>query len=111
MNLTHEIGNGVCRLEIEGEATIFHAAELKEELLAAMTSCAEGGIEMEVVLAQVSEIDAAGLQLLALCKREAAARKLTLRFSGHSPAVLDLLNLSNLAGSFGDPSITTCERD
>ena len=36
-------------------------------------------------------------------KREAAQRQKALRFSGHSPAVFDVLELCKLGGHLGDP--------
>jgi anti-anti-sigma factor len=79
--------------------TIYTALELKGWLLAPLNQCSE----LEIDLAGVSEIDSAGLQLLVLTKNEARARGKTLRISGHSPAVLELLDLCNLEGFFGDP--------
>jgi anti-sigma B factor antagonist len=87
------------RITVEGEMTIFAAQALKEQLLAAL----EEGPEIEVDLSRVSEMDSAGLQLMVAAKREAAARDKTLRFTGHSPAVVDTLDLCDLSGHFGDP--------
>ena len=87
------------RLEIKGELNIFTAAELRLQLLEALAS----GSELEVDLAQVSEIDSAGLQLMLAAKREAAGRNLALHFAGHSPAVCDALELCKLSGQLGDP--------
>lgn len=93
--------NGLCRISIDGEMTIYTAAQTKENLLAAMAECHE----LEMNLAHVSEIDSAGLQLLALAKREAAEQNKPLHFVAHSQAVLDMLDLCNLAGVFGDPVV------
>jgi anti-sigma B factor antagonist len=91
--------NEPCHFTIEGEMTIYNALELKDQLLAPLDQCAH----MEIDLAGVSEIDSAGLQLLVMAKNEARARGKTLRISGHSPAVLDVLDICNLEGFFGDP--------
>lgn len=99
INVTNE--NGVCRIGIEGEMTIYNATRLKDGLLMAM---AEPG-QLEVNLGQVSEIDTAGLQLLALAKREAMDNNQTLHFVAHSQAVLDMLDLCNLGSVFGDPVV------
>lgn len=88
------------RVAVEGEMTIYTAAELKNELLDIMAD----GHKFEVNLAGVSEIDTAGLQLLILMKREAVRRNKDMSITAHSPAVIDILDLSNLAGLFGDPS-------
>ncbi|NKI97315.1 STAS domain-containing protein [Rhizobacter sp. SG703] len=88
-------------LRIEGELTIYRAAELKQTLLAAVAA----NPAVEVDLSQVSEFDSAGLQLLLLAKREAGAAGRTLRLVDHSPAVVEVLELFDLAAHFGDPLV------
>lgn len=88
-----------CRFAIEGEMTIYNALALKDQLLAPLDRCAH----MVIDLAGVSEIDAAGLQLLVMAKTEAGARGIGLSLVGHSPAVLEVLELCNLENFFGDP--------
>ncbi|SHN06605.1 STAS domain-containing protein [Rhizobacter sp. OV335] len=88
-------------IRIEGELTIYRAAELKQTLLAAVAEHAA----VEVDLSQVSEFDSAGLQLLLLAKREAGAAGRTLRLVDHSPAVVEVLELFDLAAHFGDPLV------
>lgn len=85
-------------LVIEDELTIFTAAEQKPRLLAFLAS----GDELEIDLANVAEMDTAGLQLLILIKREAAQAGKTLRFVMHSKVVLEILELANLTTAFGD---------
>ena len=89
----------VTRIDILGDLNIFNAAEQRQRLLAAL----EAGSEVEVNLSEVSEIDSAGIQLMVAAKQEATAQKKTLCFSGHSPAVLDTLDLCDLTAYFGDP--------
>lgn len=84
-------------LRIEGEMTIYRAEELKAQLAAHLANT-----EPEINLAAVSEIDSAGIQLLIWAKKCAAAQQKVLHLSGHSPAVLDAIELMNLAGFFGD---------
>lgn len=91
--------HGPCRIVIEGDMTIFEASALKDKLLQPLAEC----VEVEVDLAEVGEMDTAGLQLLLLAKHEANNRNATLRFTGHSQAVLEVLDLCNLIGHFGDP--------
>ena len=55
------------RLSLSDDLTIYHALAQKALLLAAL----DGADELELDLAQVSEIDTAGLQLLILLKKEA----------------------------------------
>jgi len=101
MELNVENEQGICRIRINGEMTIYSAAQAKQSLLGAMADCHE----IEMNLAHVSEIDASGLQLLALVKREAAEKNIPLHFVAHSQAVTDMLDLCNLAGVFGDPVV------
>jgi hypothetical protein len=44
-----------------------------------------------------------------MIKQEATAVGKSVRFTGHSPVVLDLLDLSGLAGFFGDPLLFVCK--
>lgn len=92
---------GTC-LHPQGELTIFRAAELKTEWLQALEGA---GSALELDLAGVTELDTAGLQLLMVLKREAAAQGRTLRLHGHSPAVLEVFELLNVAAFFGDPLV------
>ena len=89
------------RLSIAGELCIYDAAELKPQLIQHLAQCNE----LELDLADVSEIDCAGFQLLYLLKREAKAGNKKLRLVNHSQAALDLLGLLNMEAYFGDPVI------
>ncbi len=99
MPIRAETKNGLPLLHIEGDMTIYTAAELKAELMPYLTQPGE----REIDLSGVGEIDSAGLQLLLLAKREAARHASALRLTGHSRAVLQLLDLCNLVPYFGDP--------
>jgi anti-anti-sigma factor len=101
--ISHQVENGVYRVKVEGEMTIYHALELKQGLMQCLHDCTE----MEVSLAGVSEMDTAGFQLLVLAKREAARLGRPLRLAGHSPATLEVMDLFNMAAYFGDPVVMT----
>ncbi len=88
-------------LRIEGEMTIYQAAEQKQTLLAAL----EQAEELEVDLAAVTELDTAGVQILILAKKQALATQRKLRLVAHSSAVQEVLELLNLAAYFGDPLV------
>ena len=62
MSLLVENTPSGCRLRIDGEMTVACAANLRDEILAALSS--RDGAEIEVDLSGVSEIDSAGLQLM-----------------------------------------------
>ncbi|MFH2135570.1 MAG: STAS domain-containing protein [Pseudomonadota bacterium] len=83
---------------IEGEMTIYRAAELKETIKPHID---HAGV-IEIDLSNVSEIDSAGLQLLISAKLEAMIRDKQLHFVGHSKPVLEMLDLCDLGGFFGD---------
>lgn len=84
---------------IEGEMSVYRAAELKQVLLEQL----EVSPQLELDLSAVSEIDTAGLQLLLLARREARAREGALRIVAQSAAVDDLLALLHL-----DAGLASC---
>jgi anti-sigma B factor antagonist len=94
------------RFRPEGELSIYTAADSKVALLNALA----GAQDLEIDLASVTEIDTAGVQLLILLKREANRQGKRLVLSGHSPAVMELTELYNLAGWFGDPLVIPAGR-
>lgn len=89
----------VTRIDITGELSIFTASALREQFLDALDTASE----LEIDLSGVSEIDSAGIQLMVAAKKEAMSREKSLRFTGHSPAVYEVLELFELSGHFGDP--------
>ena len=88
-------------LPIVGEMTIYRSQELKQLLLAPLDHSAT----LEIDLSGVTELDTCGLQLLMLTKKTAQTKQSVLRLTGHSPAVLEVFELLNLAAYFGDPLI------
>ncbi len=87
-----------CCLAIDGELTIYSVAELK----AGFADLAPTFSEIEVDLSGVTEMDTTGLQLMLMTKRIEGRY---VRFVNHSAAVLQLLEMSNLAGAVGDPLV------
>lgn len=90
---------GIAHLRIEGEMTIYTAAELATQLLPFLAPPSE----LEIDLSEVTEIDSSGVQLLMLAKRETQKSGSPLRLIGHSQAVLDTFELCDLSAYFGDP--------
>jgi len=85
-------------LKIDGELTIFRAMELKPVILATPP--------VDVIdLSDVTDLDTAGVQLLMLAKKTALAQQRDIQLTGHSPAVLDVFELLNVAAYFGDPVV------
>jgi anti-sigma B factor antagonist len=89
-------------LAIEGELTIYRAAELKDTLLNALAADMS---DLELNLAAVTEMDSAGLQLLMMLKKAAHQQKRELHLVAHSPPVLEVFELLNVAAHFGDPLV------
>lgn len=87
------------RLNIIGEMTLSTAAELKEGLLDALHQCEK----LEINLAEVDDLDTAGLQVLVLLKREAAALDKHISLIEHSPVIIDVLETCHMTAFFGDP--------
>lgn len=77
------------RVAIEGELTIYQASEWVAQLQHAMHRVDA----LTIDLAGVTEIDTAGVQVLALTRREAALRDRRVIFDAHSPAVLEVFRL------------------
>ena len=84
-------------LALEGELTIYRAAELKPVLLQAV----QPGATLELDLSEVTELDSAGVQLLLLAERQARAQGGGLRVAAASAPVREVLQLLDLQAHFG----------
>lgn len=82
----------VRRIAVRGDATIYTAAELKDQLLPQL--CAARRLEVD--LSGVADMDTAGLQVLLLCRREAVQAGRELALLAPSRGVLDLIGLYRL---------------
>ncbi|WP_017529025.1 STAS domain-containing protein [Pseudomonas fluorescens] len=89
MPITHETLDGAARVGIEGELTIYTVAELAAALLPRISTAPR----LEVDLSEVTEIDGAGLQLLAVIRREAAVGGTPVSLVGQSQAITQTLHL------------------
>jgi anti-sigma B factor antagonist len=101
MPLHIETGEHKTLVKISGEMTIYTAAELKQ----ALTPLLYRQQALELDLSQVSEMDSAGLQLLLAAKKTMQQGGSPLHLVMHSHAVLDALELCQLAAFFGDPTL------
>ena len=83
-------------LRLAGELTVYHATELKQALF----PLPAGNAPVEIDLANVSEIDTAGVQLLLLLRREALALGRGVRLIATAAAVDEALKLLDLHSLF-----------
>ncbi|MGE6134207.1 STAS domain-containing protein [Aeromonas salmonicida] len=101
MPLNIETGEHKTLVKVSGEMTIYTAAELKQ----ALTPLLYRQQTLELDLSGVSEMDSAGLQLLLAAKKTMQQGGYPLHLVMHSHAVLDALELCQLAAFFGDPTL------
>ncbi len=88
-------------LTIEGEMTIYQAAEQHSQIQAAL----QAGDQLEINLAGVTELDTAGVQVLMMAKKTAQRDGRRLQLVAHSAAVQDVFELLRVASYFGDPMV------
>lgn len=98
MNASDQCNLGTSRVVIAGEMTIYTARDWRDRLLVAMS--APGDVELD--LSGVSEIDAAGIQLLVSLRMEAAAACRKLHLLDVSARVSEALTFCRLTGFFSD---------
>ncbi|MBN9422722.1 MAG: STAS domain-containing protein [Candidatus Accumulibacter sp.] len=89
------------RITLTEDLTIYHALGQKQALLEALDAAGE----LELDLAQVSEMDTAGLQLLILLKKEAQRAGKRVAIVAHSQAVREMIDFCNMATELGDPLV------
>jgi anti-anti-sigma factor len=88
--MTCEIDKQDGVLHVRGEMTIYGAAALKEDLFAALQQETQ---LCTLDLAQVSEFDTTGMQILLMAQRACAARGLSLALANPSEIVRETLDL------------------
>jgi anti-sigma B factor antagonist len=86
-------------IALDGDMTIYQAADIKAQLFPILAKTSD----IEIDLSLVKDMDSTGLQILMLAKRELTKRDGHLRLIAHSRAVLDIFELCNIANYFGDP--------
>ena len=90
---------------IDGEFTIYRAAELCEGLKSALADTVAGSA-FELDLGRVTEMDSAGVQLLMAARKSAALQQRELHLVDPSPAVLEVFDTLDLRAHFGVASTT-----
>jgi len=107
MNIQAQSENGICKLVIEGDLTIYYGLDIKAAFLESLSDCRE----VEVVLAGVTELDTAGCQLLLAAKRLGARLGKPVRFTSHSLAALESIDSFRMVAQLGDPLVIPAGRD
>lgn len=92
----------VAVLKVVGELNIYGAADAYGVLTGALSE----GRDLRVDLAQVSEVDSSGVQLLMAARRAAEAHGHRLELVRHGEAVLEVIELLRLDHVFGDLLVT-----
>lgn len=92
-------GRFICT--VQGEMNIYSASQVRDELLQSLSANAQ----VEIDLANVTDFDSSGVQILLVLRREAQRTGKSLSFVHHSQAVREVLDLLNLVGELGDPLI------
>ncbi|MBI5900978.1 MAG: STAS domain-containing protein [Rhodocyclales bacterium] len=98
---TQTTPEGAIRITVEGDLGIYHATEIKQQLIDGLRSHPV----LELDLSHVGEMDTAGFQLLALAKEESLRLGAVLRIVGHSSAVREVIEFFNMVAYFGDPLV------
>lgn len=105
MEIQQERQGANLQIRLSGDLDIYAAAPLRTHLLTVL----QHHHEIELFLDEVAEVDGAGLQILLATKAEAMRLGVTLRLTGHSAAMVRVLQLCRLTAYFGDPVILTRE--
>ncbi|MBC3348784.1 MULTISPECIES: lipid asymmetry maintenance protein MlaB [Pseudomonas] len=92
MPLLYETQDDTAQVQIDGELTIYTAADLAAQWLPRLGATPR----MALDLSQITEMDGAGLQLLLMVQREAPKAGTRLEITGQSKAVTETLALCNL---------------
>jgi anti-anti-sigma factor len=105
MAIKAKVKKGTTHLTIEDEMTIYTALEQKNDL----SQYLKPDGDLQINLANVTEIDGAGLQILLFIKQEAARLNFKFSLIQHSQAVVEVLELLDLGSHFGDPIVISAD--
>lgn len=89
MPVHKSIVDNVCHMKIVGEMKIYDVIQYKKEILESMESYISLNLELE----ELEDLDAAGLQLLILLKKESDKKQIPLNLASISMPVQKLLDL------------------
>ena len=106
MQIECERDGGRSRMTVEGDLTIYSAADFKQQLLEEI----DRATAIELQLGSVEELDSAGVQVLLMGLREAGRRNVPFELTQHSETVFDVINLLGLQSQFGEPVVIPADR-
>lgn len=90
-----------CEVVVPADMTIYEAEEIK----GLFSNALKEEKNISVNLANVAEIDSAGIQLMVALKKEAKESNKTVHYTSHSKAVINLFDLFDISSHFGDPIV------
>lgn len=99
--LNIETRGDTCHMALQGELTIYQAADLAKELLPQL----DRRESIVVDLSGVSDIDSSCAQVLMMAKRARLAHGKPFVLSEHSQPVIDAFETLGLVSWFGDPVV------
>lgn len=92
-------------LKISGAVNIYTVAPIKNHIFDILNNSSK----LVINLAEVSEIDSAGFQILLMVKREGHSSKKKTKFISHSISILGALDIFGAVGLFGDQIVVPAE--
>jgi anti-anti-sigma factor len=99
LQIEPSLHEGETALNLQGELNIYAVQEAREQLTRALHELP--GLQLN--LSGLEELDTAGVQLLVWLKGETARLGKPLVLFAHSPAVVEVFDLLQVTGLFGDP--------
>lgn len=103
MAISIEKEDNHCSMRIDGDMTIYTALDQKQEILQVIRECIDDEIKAtEIDLSQVDDFDTAGLQILLLVHKEAAANNHKVYLGALSKVVTEVLDLYNIKSVFAN---------
>lgn len=107
MTVTVSSDNAWTRMVFSGELNISNAFETLDTAM----GCFNNPLPINLDLSGVTEIDAAGLQILLAIKSHSTIQGRTINLHACSEAVTDLLALAALTGFLGEPTCGLIQHD
>ena len=100
MDIRCNVADNVANLVVEGSLTIDTAAQLRRRLVHALQDHASVRLD----LSSLTDIDAAGLQLLIMIRWEAKRQCREMQIAAHHPVAREMAGLANLVSYLAEPA-------